>query len=160
LGVIVDSLLWNRPISIKIGTASLALPFAISFGGMFLAGQFHPSTLLFVVFGFLPLFFALYRLFMRDKVARVLVTIMAVCAIGFSAYIAVQFYSFEVSQELQEMGATDGASLIVVAASQMGEGVRRNGTISTAFALCLSLGLVAVYLPTSNRWFREGSIDR
>jgi len=147
----------RRPTSLTIGTVILALPFAIPFGSMFLAGQFHPSQILFLVFGFLPLAFALYRLLVGDRVARALVTAMALCAIGFSAFIAVQWFSYEVPEKLQEINATDGASLSVVSASRMGGGAYGSGIASAAFALCLSLGLTAIYLPQSNRWFREGS---
>jgi hypothetical protein len=150
----------RRPTSLTIGTAVLALPFAIAFSSMFLTGQFHPSQILFLVFGFLPLSFALYRLLMGDKVARALVTVTALCAIGFSAFVAVQWFSYEAPEKLQELGAVEGASLSVVAASQMGEGAHRSGIVSSAFALCLSLGLIAVYVPQSSRWFREGSDDR
>jgi len=147
----------GRPKSLSIGTAALALPLAVPVSSMFLTAQFHPSQILFFVFGFLPLSFALYRLLSGDKVARVLVTLMALCAIGFCVFLAVQWFSYEVPEQLQELNAVDGPSLSVVAAAEMGEEAHESALISAAFALCLSLGLAAVYLPQSNRWFREGS---
>ena len=151
----MKSELATRPAAIWIGVSALMLPFAIGFGSTLVSARFYPSTVLFVAFVFLPFAFIIYRLWMQDRAARLVMTPIALCALGFALYAAFWSFTFEVPEEIQEQAASESANLGAVATVRMAEGTQRTGFTSAAVAFSLTVGLVAIYLPSSNRWFRR-----
>ena len=145
----------NRPPkALVVGSSLLAISFASPFIGMLMSGHFHMFQLIFFVFGWLPIGFAIYRLLKADRVARALVTLLCVCAIGSSVYLAA--LSIYHADDVRYTRSVISGMASTEAAAGMQESARRTAISTSLFGLLLALGLGAVYLPQSNRWFRQG----
>lgn len=95
--------------------------------------------------------FALYRLYLGDKIARFVVTFAVVTAIGLASYAAFKSFSMHVPAGIDRItsNASDGMARVQAHAAQ---NAKTTGATSSLFALYLSIGLVAIYLPASTQW--------
>ena len=149
----------TRPRSLIIGVTLFAIPLGAALVALFFQRTFHPSWVLLIAFVFVPAFFALYRLYIGDAIARAVVTITVVTAIGFGSYAAYVSYTFEVPQQLRDLAAEGSGSLRVVGAVELAERSQASAAYTAAIVIWLALGLVSIYLPRSTRWIRHHRAD-